>query len=127
MHRVQVALIEDNRLFRETLALVLGLIDEIEVVGSFEAAAEAIAACESLRPDVVVVDYRMPGLDGAEATRAIRQLSPETRVVCLTASVSEAERALVLAAGAVSCLTKDESLDRIAASILEIARAESPA
>ncbi len=124
MRRVRVALVEDNRLFRETLALVLGLIDEVEVVGSFEGGAEAIEACEELRPDVVVLDYRMPGLDGAEVTRALLRVSPETRVVCLTASVSQRERDLVLAAGAVTCLTKDESLDRIAGSILEVARRE---
>jgi DNA-binding NarL/FixJ family response regulator len=126
MHPVRVALVEDNRLFRETLALVLGLIDQVEVVGSFEGGAEAIEACEELRPDVVVIDYRMPGLDGAEATRALLAISPSTRVVCLTASVSREERELVLRAGAVSCLTKDESLERIAEAILEIARAEAP-
>jgi DNA-binding NarL/FixJ family response regulator len=125
VRRVRVALVEDNRLFRETLALVLGLIDEVEVVGSFEGGAEAIEACEELKPDVVVLDYRMPGLDGAEVTRALLRVSPETRVVCLTASVSQRERDLVLAAGAVTCLTKDESLDRIAGSILEVARKET--
>jgi len=126
MQRVRVALVEDNRLFRETLALVLGLIDEVEVVGSFEGGAEAIEACEGLRPDVVVIDYRMPGLDGAEVTRALLRVLPATRVVCLTASVSEAERGRVLEAGAVACLTKDASLDRIAGAILEVARAEPP-
>jgi len=127
MRAVRVALVEDNRLFRETLALVLGLIDGVEVVGSFAGGAEALNACEQLRPDVAVIDYRMPGLDGAEATRALLAISPETRVVCLTASVSNEERELVLAAGAVSCLTKDESLERIADTILELARTEGPA
>lgn len=120
-----MALVEDNRLFRETLALVLGLIDEVDVVGSFSGGAEALEACEGLQPDVVVLDYRMPGLDGAEVTRALLEISPELRIVCLTASVSETERELVLGAGAVSCLTKDASLERIAAAILEVARAES--
>ena len=124
MAGVRVVLVEDNRLFRETLELLLGLREGIEVVGSVESGAEAVATCGELRPDVVVIDYRMPGLDGAEVTRALLRVLPATRVVCLTASVSEAERGRVLEAGAVACLTKDASLDRIAGAILEVARAE---
>jgi DNA-binding NarL/FixJ family response regulator len=123
---VRVVLVEDNRLFRETLELLLGLREEIEVVASVEGGVEAVAACAELRPDVVVIDYRMPGLDGAQATRELLRTSPATRVICLTASVTQEERDLVLAAGAVGCITKDENLDRIVESILAIgARAPS--
>jgi DNA-binding NarL/FixJ family response regulator len=124
VRRVRVVLVEDNRLFRETLELVLGLLEEVEVVGSFAGGAEALEACAGLQPDVAVIDYRMPGLDGAQATRGILEVSPGTRVVCLTASVSNEERELVLAAGAVACLTKDANLDAIASSILEVAGVE---
>jgi len=115
---VRVVLVEDNRLFRETIEMLLGLREEIEVVGSVAGGAEAVELCGSLRPDVAVMDYRMPGLDGAQATRALLQASPDTRVICLTASVSEEERQLVLAAGAVECVTKDSGLDRIVEAIL---------
>ena len=64
----------------------------------------------------------MPGLDGAQTTAAVLRASPSARVICLTASVSPAERELVLAAGAVACITKLESLDRIVEAILEVAR-----
>jgi DNA-binding NarL/FixJ family response regulator len=117
---VRVVLVEDNKLFRETLELLLGLREGIVVVASVEGGAEAIAVCDELRPDVVVIDYRMPGLDGAQATRELLRASPETRVLCLTASVTPDERELVLAAGAVACLTKDENLDRIVDAILEL-------
>ena len=122
MPRARVVIVEDNRLFRETLELLLALRDGIEVVGSVEGGAAGVAVCDELQPDVVVIDYRMPGLDGAQATAAVLAASPASRVVCLTASVSAEERDHVLAAGAVACLMKDEGLDRIVEAILEAAR-----
>ncbi len=116
---VRVVLVEDNRLFRETMELLLGLREGIEVVGSVEGGAEAVALCLELAPDVALLDYRMPGLDGAQTTRALLRAAPGVRVICLTASVSEAERQLVLEAGAIACLMKDEGLDRIVEAILE--------
>ncbi len=117
MRRVRVVLVEDNQVFRETLELLLGLRPEIEVVGSLASGLEAIEACRTLTPDVVVIDYRMPGLNGAQTASALLRASPASRVVCLTASISKDEVELVLAAGAVACLTKDESLDSIVEAI----------
>jgi DNA-binding NarL/FixJ family response regulator len=122
---VRVVLVEDNRLFRETMEMLLGVREGIEVVGSVGGGAEAVDLCGRLTPDVAVMDYRMPGLDGVQATRAVLEASPSTRVICLTASVSEHERALVLAAGAVVCLTKDEGLDPIVEAILEVGDGEA--
>jgi len=115
--RIRVVLAEDNLVFRRTLAILLELDERIEVVGSVGTGREAIDACERLRPDVVVMDYRMPGLNGAEATAALLEASPGSRVVCLTASVSGRERREILAAGAVACLMKDEALDDIVEAI----------
>jgi len=120
MPDVRIVLVEDNKLFRETLELLFGLRDGIEVVGSVASGAEAIPVCADARPDVVVIDYRMPGLDGAQTTREILRAAPATRVICLTASVTADEQRLVLEAGAVACLTKDEGLDRIVDSILAV-------
>jgi DNA-binding NarL/FixJ family response regulator len=116
--RARVVIVEDNRVFRQTLELLLALREELEVVGSVEGGAEAVELCALLAPDVVLMDYRMPGLDGAQATAAVLEASPGSRVVCLTASVTATERELVLAAGADACLTKDEGLDRIVEAIL---------
>jgi DNA-binding NarL/FixJ family response regulator len=121
--RARVVIVEDNRLFRETLELLLELREEIEVVGSVEGGAEAVELCGALAPDVVLMDYRMPGLDGAQATAAVLAASPSSRVVCLTASVSAEERAYVMAAGAVACVMKDEGLDQIVDAILEASSA----
>ncbi len=120
MGAIRIVLVEDNRLFRETMELLLGLREELELVGSVDGGAQAIALCAKLAPDVVVMDYRMPGLDGAQTTAAVLRASPRTRVICLTASVSTVERDLVLASGAVACITKLESLDRIVEAILAV-------
>ena len=118
-----MVIVEDNRLFRETLELLLGLRSEIDVVGSAEGGTEAAELCGELRPDVALIDYRMPGLDGAQATRAVLSAAPAVKVVCLTASVSASETQQLLDAGAVSCLMKDDGFDEIVAAVVEAAAA----
>ena len=114
---VRIVLVEDNQIFRETLELLLGLRGDLEIVGSVGTGQEAVDVCARARPDVVVVDYRMPGLSGAQTTEAVMQVSPGTRVVCLTASVSRAEVQELYTAGAVTCVGKDEELERIVEAI----------
>jgi DNA-binding NarL/FixJ family response regulator len=114
---VRVVLVEDNEIFRETLELLLGLRGDLAVVASVASGSEAIDTCARLRPDVVLVDYRMPGLNGAQTTAAVLEASPESRVVCLTASVSRSEEDELLEAGAVACVRKDEELEHIVAAI----------
>jgi DNA-binding NarL/FixJ family response regulator len=116
-HPVRVVLVEDNDTFRQTLELLFGLRDEIEVVGSVATGDKAPRIVAELKPDVVLMDYRMPGLNGAEATRAVLEASPDTNVVCLSASVTRQEINEVLAAGAVACVTKDQDFDRLVATI----------
>ena len=124
---IRVVLVEDNQVFREALELLLGLQREIEVVASVDNGSAAAGVVGDLAPDVVVMDYRLPGLNGVEATREILAAAPAVRVVCLTASVSRREVAELQAAGAVACLTKDEALDRIIDTILRAARGEDVA
>jgi DNA-binding NarL/FixJ family response regulator len=118
---VRVLLVEDNDTFRETLQLLFGLRDEVEVVGSVASGLDAPDVCRELAPDVVLMDYRMPGLNGAGAARAVLAACPTTRVVCLTASVTAEEEQEVLAAGAVACVTKDEDFDRLLQVVCEAA------
>ena len=123
MKAVRVILVEDNDIFRETLELLFGLRDEIEVVGSVNMGDNAPLLVAELKPDVVLMDYRMPGLNGAEATRAVLDAYPATKVVCLTASVTAQEVKEVLAAGAVACVTKDEDFDRLVQTVQDAAAA----
>jgi DNA-binding NarL/FixJ family response regulator len=118
---VRVVLVEDNDTFRETLELLFGLRDEIRVVASVSTGDKAPPVVRELKPDVVLMDYRMPGLNGAEATGAVLAAAPHTKVICLTASVTSEEVAEVLAAGAVACVTKDEDFDRLVRMVCEAA------
>ncbi|HEY7017357.1 MAG TPA: response regulator transcription factor [Gaiellaceae bacterium] len=119
---IRVVLVEDNDVFREALELLLGLRSDMEVVATVPDGSDAAAVAAELRPDVVVMDYRLPGLDGVQATRAVREAYPGAAVVCLTASANLRERDALTEAGAVACLRKDDGLDAIVAAITEAAR-----
>src|SRR3954471_13169652 len=108
MSAVRVLLVEDNEVFREALELMLGMREEVEVVAAVGDGAAAVEAALEHRPDVVLVDYRMPALDGVEATKQLRARLPELGVVALTASADEEQREELLAAGAFACLRKDQ-------------------
>lgn len=110
---IRVALVEDNDVFREALELLLGLRPEIEIVAALPDAHDVVEMCRELQPDVVVIDYRMPGLDGVQATAAIVEACPDTAVIALTASANAREMGALIEAGAVACLTKDQQLDEI--------------
>jgi DNA-binding NarL/FixJ family response regulator len=114
---IRLVLVEDNQVFREALELLLGLRSDIEVVASV---AEGSAAAEIVRqylPDVVLMDYRLPGIDGVQATKAVREAAPGVAVVCLTASANLREVDALFEAGAVACLSKDQELDEIVEAI----------
>ena len=118
---VRVALVEDNEVFREALELLLGLRSDIDVVASVEDGTKVVELCREFSPHVVVMDYRLPALDGVQATRVLREACPDVAVVCLTASANLREVDALYAAGAVACLTKDEPLDEIVAAIQKAA------
>jgi DNA-binding NarL/FixJ family response regulator len=118
---VRVALVEDNEVFREALELLLGLRSDIKVVASADDGTKVVELCREHSPEVVVMDYRLPALDGVEATKALREACPEVAVVCLTASANLREIDALYAAGVVACLTKDEPLDEIVAAIRKAA------
>ena len=118
---VRVLLVEDNQVFREALELLLGLRSDVEIVAAVGDGAAAVPAVLEHRPDVVLMDYRLPGLDGVQATAAVREACPEVAVLCLTASLNEREFAALLEAGAVACLSKDQELDAIIAAIQQAA------
>jgi NarL family two-component system response regulator LiaR len=118
---IRVVLVDDNQVFRHTLELLLDLREEVQVVGSVDNGTAAAPLVEELQPDVVLLDYRLPGMNGLEVTRALRGVSPGAAVVCLTASVSRGEVDELYAAGAAACLTKDTELEEIVAAIVAAA------
>ena len=121
--RIRIVIVEDNAVFREALELLLGLRSDLLVVASVADGEEAVPVCREHNPNVALMDYRLPGLDGVEATRALRQACPEVAVVALTASANREEMKALKAAGAVACLTKDKELEEIVAAIHSAAAA----
>jgi two-component system, NarL family, response regulator DesR len=114
---VRVVLVEDNAVFREFLELLFGMRPGMQVVASVGDGGDAVDAVRAHRPDVVVMDYRLPGLDGVQATAAVRAAAPEVAVVILTGEVAPREVEALLEAGASECLSKDQELDEIVAAI----------
>jgi DNA-binding NarL/FixJ family response regulator len=96
---------------------------DVDVVAAVENGNDVVRLCREHDPDVVVMDYRLPGLDGVQATAALRAECPHVAVVCLTASANVREMEALKEAGAVACLTKDEALDDIVEAIRAAARA----
>jgi len=119
---IRVLLVEDNDVFREALELLLELRQEIDVAASVPDGETAAAIVAELRPDVVLMDYRLPGLDGVQATRAVLAACPSTAVVCLTASANQREREALIEAGAVGCMQKEEGLGASVEAIRSAAR-----
>jgi DNA-binding NarL/FixJ family response regulator len=114
---IRVLIADDHPLMRRGLADILSGVDDIEVVGSAEDGAAAIALAHALRPDIVLMDISMPGMDGIEATEKLTEMNTGARVVMLT-SYSEREKITeALAAGAVSYLTKDSPPDAVVRAI----------
>ncbi len=104
---MRVLIADDQRVVREGLALVLGLLPDVEVVGAAADGDEAVAMAADLLPDIVLMDLRMPRCDGVEATRMLRELLPQTKVIVLTTYADDRSVLTALRAGARGYLTKD--------------------
>jgi DNA-binding NarL/FixJ family response regulator len=114
---IDVVLVEDNDVFREALELMLDVTPDVRVVAAVANGEAALDVCPRIEPDVVVVDYRLPGLDGVETIVGLRSACPNASVVVLTAAAETGEMQALLEAGAVACLTKDRGLDEIVGAI----------
>jgi len=118
---IRVLVVDDQRVVRDGLAMLVGLIDDVEVVGAAADGREAIALAHEHRPDVVLMDLRMPGLDGVEATRELRASLPDTQVLVLTTYADDDSLFPALQAGARGYLTKDVSAEEIEQAIRALA------
>jgi DNA-binding NarL/FixJ family response regulator len=118
---IRVLIADDQRAVREGLAMLVGLTDGIEVVGTAANGVEAVSLADELRPDVVLMDLRMPEMEGAEATRTIRTALPDTHVLVLTTYADDDSLFPALQAGAHGYLTKDASAEEIERAIRAVA------
>jgi DNA-binding NarL/FixJ family response regulator len=120
-----VVLADDQRVVREGLATLLGLLPGIDVLGTASDGEEAIALVERLRPDVVLMDLRMPRCDGVTATRRLRERGSATHVVVLTTYADDRSVVEALRAGARGFLTKDAGAEEIERAIAAVVRGEA--
>lgn len=110
---IRVLAADDQRVVREGIALILSLLPGVEVAGTAADGEEALALVADLRPDVVLMDLRMPGVDGVEATRRLRAEHPSVKVIVLTTYADDRSVIGALQAGAVGYLTKDAGASEI--------------
>lgn len=119
---IRVCLVDDQRLMREGLRTLLELEADMQVAGEAEDGAAALKLVAALRPDVVLMDIRMPIMDGVEATRQLLARDPETRVIILTTFDDDAYIFDGLRAGALGYLLKDISGHELAEAIRKVAQ-----
>ncbi len=118
---IRVLIADDQRAVREGLAMLVGLTADIQVVGTAANGVEAVELAGELRPDVVLMDLRMPEMEGAEATRTIRTAQPDIHVLVLTTYADDDSLFPALRAGATGYLTKDASAEEIERAIRAVA------
>ena len=122
---IRVLIADDQALFRRGLYVVLGTEDGIEVVGEAENGEEAVAKSEELAPDVVLMDVRMPKVNGIDAARTIRGIAPTTKILMLTVSDEEDDLYEAIKAGANGYLLKEISVEEVAEAIRAVVQGQS--
>jgi len=116
-NRIRVVIVDDHAMVRRGLAAFLKVFDDLELIGEAANGEEAVKLVATVQPDVVLMDLVMDQMDGAAATRAIRQSCPHVQVIALTSFREEVLVQKALQAGAISYLLKNVSADELAAAI----------
>jgi DNA-binding NarL/FixJ family response regulator len=117
---IRVLVADDQRVVREGLVMVLGLLDDVEVIGTASDGAEAVTMAAELRPDIVLMDLKMPRCDGVQATRTLREQQPDVKVVVLTTYADDKSVIEALRAGARGYLTKDAGSEQIREGLRQV-------
>lgn len=115
--QIRVLVVDDQRVVRDGLTMLIGLMDGVEVIGTANDGIEALERTKAERPHVVLMDLRMPRMEGAQATREIRGALPDTQVLVLTTYAEDESLFPALQAGARGYLTKDASAEEIERAI----------
>ncbi len=125
MPPIRILLVDDQTMFRSGMRMLLSSQPDFEVIGEAADGEEALQKCASHKPDVVLMDLRMPVLDGAAATRRLRAIQPNVRVIVLTTFDEDAAIFDGLRAGAIGYLLKDAPTDKLYEAIRAAARGET--
>jgi len=114
---MRLLIVDDDPLILASLEISLGKQKDIEVIGCAEDGLKAVAFCQNDAPDVVLMDIRMPGMDGIAATRIIKSRHPDTKIMMLTTFADKQNIQQALAAGADGYLLKTDKIDRLSAKL----------
>jgi DNA-binding NarL/FixJ family response regulator len=125
MNKIRILLVDDQTMFRSGMRMLLSSQPDFEVIGEAADGEEALKKCAALKPDLVLMDLRMPILDGAAATRRLRASQPDIRVIVLTTFDEDAAIFDGLRAGAIGYLLKDAPTDKLYEAIRAGARGET--
>ena len=117
LQRIRVVIADDQELVRAGFAMVIGSQPDIQVVGQAGDGAQAVSLAESLHPDVVLMDVRMPGMDGNEVLRSVKKSNPQVQVIILTGHGGDAEEQTAYRMGAYNFLKKPMDIDELLNSI----------
>ena len=118
----RVLIVDDHQLFRAGLCRLLQAEDDVEVVGQTGSGLEAVQLCEALKPDVIVLDYGLPDMDGLETTVRIAKLELKTRILILTMHASEEYAIRLIRSGASGFIVKGDSPDELLTALRKVAR-----
>jgi NarL family two-component system response regulator LiaR len=122
---IRVLLVDDHAVVRSGLGAVISAYDGLDLVGEAGDGDEAVRLCQSLKPDVVLMDLLMPKMDGVAATRAIKEQRPETRIIALTSFKEKDYVEGALKAGATSYLLKNVSAQELVSAIRKVVSGQS--
>ncbi len=125
MDRIRLLIADDHRFYREGVRTMLGAMPEVEFIGEAGTGEEAIALAADLLPDVILMDIKMPGIDGIEATRRIVRTSPHVGMLMVTMYDDDDSVFAALRAGARGYLLKDASLEDVLRAITAVSRGEA--
>jgi NarL family two-component system response regulator LiaR len=114
---IRVVTVDDHEIFRSGIRFLMLALDDIELVGEAHTGEEAVHLCEQTRPDVILMDMMMSGMDGIEATKAIRERYPNVQVLALTSFYDKQLVQRAMQAGAIGYLLKGVSIDKLGEAI----------
>ncbi len=124
MDKIKVLIVDDHTVLRDSVRAFVGLYDDIEIVGEASEGKEAVDKAQELKPNVIVMDVLMPGMDGIEATRRIVRLNPKVRVLILTQYDDRDHIILAIKAGASGYVPKRASGSELISAIRAVQRGE---
>ena len=120
--RIRIVIVDDHAVVRSGLSDFVTVFDDFELIGEADNGRQAVTVCASSKPDVVLMDMVMPEMDGATATRLIREANPEVQIIALTSFREEDLVNAALKAGAIGYLLKNITAEQLAAAIRNAAR-----